>query len=115
MYDPDYFKKYAVYKKRRGICEFELKQAERRGNYFLTPQIKEEIRRLDNIMAEIQSVIDDYTPAEGENYMEERLYLRCRYLDGMTMEQIAELLHVSRNTAYRIKNKIEGQLLRKLS
>jgi|GEM_PF-2631142 hypothetical protein len=115
MYDLDYFKKYLFYKTHRGICEFELRQAEQSGNNFMTAPIREEIRRIDYIMAEIKSVIDDYKPAAGDNFADERLYLRCRYIDGVTMEKTAELLNVSRNTAYRIKNKVEGQLLRKLS
>lgn len=113
MYDLNYFKKYALYKKRLDVCEFELIQDKRNNNVNAIQSVTNEICMIKNKMAQIKLNIEHYATDQGKdelNNMEERLFLRCRYVDGMTMEQTAEMLNVSRNTVYRIKNKIEGQL-----
>lgn len=110
MYSFDYFEKYMMYKKRYALCEFELKKAICAGNKILAQKIEEEISEIFAQMTEIKKIIDNYQPGEHKNYMLERLFLRCRYVDGMTMEQTAELMDISRNTVYRIKKKIEQQM-----
>ena len=112
MYSFSYFNKYILYKKRRDICQFEITQA---GDN--TSELRHELRQLENSMSEIKSVIDDYAPNRNDenNFADERLFLRCRYIDGLTMEKTAEMMSISRNTVYRIKKKIEVQLIRRLS
>ena len=110
MYSLSYFNKYILYKKRHDICKFEIRQTD-------TEALRCELRQLENSMAEIKSVIDDYAPNNNNthNFANERLFLRCRYINGMTMEETAEIMEISRNTVYRIKKKIDGQLIRNLS
>lgn len=110
MYNLNYFEKYITCKKTLNICEYELRQAEKERRNNIIESLVCEIDELKSQMSEIKAVIDNYNPNDYKDFTDERLFLRCRYVDGLTMEQIAEVMHVSRNTAYRIKRKINEQL-----
>lgn len=110
MYDLKYFEKYITCKKKLNICEYELRQAEKERRKNIVDSLENEIKQLESHMSEIKATIDSYNPDDYNEYTDEKLFLRCRYIDGLTMEQTAEIMHVSRNTAYRIKRKINEQL-----
>ena len=58
------------------------------------------LRELDHM---VESAKD---PREACRLSDERLFLTYRYFHGMTMEQTAEAMHVSRDTVYRIRRRI---------
>jgi hypothetical protein len=111
MYNPfEYFEYYKVYERISQILRCELQEPS------LDPhrreQIHTELSILEESMQTISNAIDNYTPKfppPKYNLLKQsdgRAFLRCRYVLGMTMEQTAEQMHVSRDTAYRIRRRI---------
>jgi len=87
----EYFKNYLILKKKLNLLEHEIK----------TDENREEIDRIKKSMEEIKSALN-------KNNSDEHLFIRCRYINGYTMEKTAEALHVSRDTAYRISRRVKG-------
>lgn len=46
------------------------------------------------------------SPREAVRRADERLFLACHYIKGLTMEETAAEMHVSRDTVYRIRRRI---------
>lgn len=73
------------------------------------------LRQLD----EIEDAIRHYLPKERGyrtsrdrfKLADEQLYLDCRYLQDMTIEETADAMAVSRDTAYRIRRRIAAKEL----
>ena len=107
-----YFESYKVLRKK-----LELKKTEigllGKNDADKVQDVQVEIDRYVDKMKEIEQAIENYVPQGVDNrtYMrlsDEQLYLQYRYLLGMTMEQTAEAMYVSRDTVYRIRRRIVG-------
>lgn len=65
-------------------------------------------------LAEIEDAIRHYIPEKPAfrssraryRLADEQMYLDCRYLQGMTIEETADAMAISRDTAYRIRRRI---------
>ncbi len=111
MFNPfEYFEYYKVYERiahilRTELEEEELDDARRR-------QVQTEIGILEESMRTIANTIEHYTPIypppkySALKQSDDRAFLHCRYILGLTMEQTAEQMHISRDTAYRIRRRI---------
>lgn len=110
MFNPfEYFEYYRVYERIAQILRAELEEdidAQRRC------QVLTEIGILEESMRSIAHTIEHYTPVypppkySALKQSDDRAFLHCRYILGLTMEQTAEKMHVSRDTAYRIRRRI---------
>jgi RNA polymerase sigma factor (sigma-70 family) len=65
-------------------------------------------KRTENLLRRIENVLDKVKTEDGYEILE------MRYLKNMTIEQIAEELHYSKQTIWRKHNKIITKLKRKL-
>ncbi len=111
MYNPfEYFEYYKVYER---ICQ--ILQNELRNDCVddaRRQQILTELDLLKGTMQGICAAIQAYTPKFPPpkysvwKLADDRAFLHCRYILGLTMEQTAEQMHVSRDTAYRIRRRI---------
>ncbi len=111
MYNPfEYFEYYKVYERICHILQSELQESciddARRQ------QIMAEIGLIKESMQAILASIQDYAPKFPPpkysllKQADDRAFLHCRYILGLTMEETAEQMHVSRDTAYRIRRRI---------
>lgn len=69
------------------------------------------IEQLENKLLFIEGLLDSYdnspeSPREAVRRSQERLFLTYHYLRGMTMEESAEEMGISRDTVYRIRRRI---------
>lgn len=69
------------------------------------------INELEVSLGETEKSLNDYvesasTPREAAKRSDERLFLTYRYVHGMTMEETAEEMNVSRDTVYRIRRRL---------
>ncbi len=111
MYNPfEYFEYYRIYQRIAEILRRELQETE--ADEDRRNQIHTELSIIDQSLKTISDSIDNYAPkcpppkySEGKK-MDDRAFLRCRYVLGLTMEETAEQMHVSRDTAYRIRRRI---------
>jgi hypothetical protein len=111
MYNPfEYFEYYKVYERIYQILQAELHASD-------TPetrrqQITAELQLLTASMQSICDAIAGYVPKfpppkySPLKQADDRTFLHCRYILGLTMEQTAEQMHISRDTAYRIRRRI---------
>ncbi len=85
------------------------------GNPALRAAREEDARRAEELRAEmerIRAAIARRTPPPNSprkdcyRLQDEQIFLRCRYLEGMTMERVAEEMFVSRDTVYRIRRRL---------
>jgi RNA polymerase sigma factor (sigma-70 family) len=65
-------------------------------------------KRTQNLLRRIENVLDKVKTEDGYEILE------MRYLKGMTVEQISDELHYSKQTIWRKHNKIVTKLKRKL-
>lgn len=111
----NYFEKYSSDRMLLASIEAEIGRLEHYGK---------ESNRLDSLRSAASSLkssvlsaeafLDDYVtcascPKEAGRRAQERLYLKLRYRQGLTMEATAEAMDVSRDTAYRIRRRIIGR------
>lgn len=77
--------------------------------------LTEIISLLEKKLHAIEGLIDSYdsfpsfsssSPREAVKRSEERLFLTYHYMRGMTMEETAEEMKISRDTVYRIRRRI---------
>ncbi len=111
MYNPfEYFEYYKVYERICRILQSELQDPcldDARRQQILT-----ELELLKLSMQSICTAIQGYTPKFPPpkysllKQADDRAFLHCRYILGLTMEQTAEQMHISRDTAYRIRRRI---------
>ncbi len=111
MYNPfEYFEYYHIYQRiaeilRRELQEMEVDEERR-------TQIHTELAIIDQSLKTISDSIDSYAPKfpppkyNSAKQMADRAFLRCRYVLGLTMEETAEQMGISRDTAYRIRRRI---------
>ena len=81
-----------------------------RENPHVVPVIKS-ISELEASLESAERSLNEYvrsasTPREAAKRSDERLFLTYRYMHGMTMEETAEEMSVSRDTVYRIKRRL---------
>jgi DNA-directed RNA polymerase specialized sigma subunit len=81
-----------------------------RENAQVVPVIRT-ITELEDSLAEAERSLNEYvksasTPREAAKRLDEKLFLTYRYMHGMTMEETAEEMSVSRDTVYRIKRRL---------
>lgn len=110
------FESYQIYRKLADLKEAELRRARRDCDTEKAEQLRRTLSDLEQQMKEISERIDHYIPSRRPcNYnslkqADDRIFLRCRYVLGHTMEEIAEEMHISRDTAYRIRRRISDSL-----
>ena len=76
--------------------------------------LRERLELCHRQLAEIEQAIREYLPRDRQfqhcrdryQLADEQLYLDCRYIQGMTIEETAEAMAISRDTAYRIRRRI---------
>ncbi|MGM9636988.1 MAG: sigma factor-like helix-turn-helix DNA-binding protein [Eubacteriales bacterium] len=107
-----YFEKYKSDRKLLDAIELEIFRLERQGND------RERLRKLRQTsetlragILRVEELLEGYvaaakTPKEASLRAQEQLFLCLRYQQDMTMEQTAEAMDVSRDTAYRIRKRI---------
>lgn len=103
--DIQYFTNYIYYKKSLPVYAHELKTLLYENRTEEAERLKSKIRLTENSMKEIEALIENYNAGANE-----RLFLRCRYIDGLTMEKTAEIMNVSRDTVFRLKKRINRQI-----
>ena len=119
-----YFDTTRTIRKTLGIVDTQLNRPPRRAE---DPALEEErVRKLLERrelclrqLAEIEDGIRHYLPQERGfrssrdrfKLADEQLYLDCRYLQDMTIEETADAMAVSRDTAYRIRRRIAAKEL----
>lgn len=104
-----YFEKYKSLKRLYEIKTQKIKNLD--PEWEETKRLKEEIAYHKREMEQIKSSIDSYVPSDvsprvAVQMNDERIFLECRYIQGMTMEKTADAMCVSRDTAYRIRRRI---------
>lgn len=111
------------YFERYPLCKKELTALE--GRLSLLPCAGEERSRLERRLDETRAEMDEirqtlarlYAESPGgglrERYKrsDEKHFLECRYLQGLTVEKTAEVLCVSRDTAFRIRRRLAAKEL----
>lgn len=108
----DTFENYQVFRKLASLKQAELSRTRRDGDVEQEEKTAATLRDLNRSMKAIADRIDAYAPNKpprGYNSLkrtDDRIFLRCRYVLGLTMEQTAEEMHISRDTAYRIRRRI---------
>jgi len=107
-----FFENYKFYKTRINAKRMELDMVDNNDTEIAT-QIMDDIADCQRKMNEIEHAVATHTDhAERGNarqrreLREEQLFLESRYIAGMTMEKTAEAMHVSRDTAYRIRRRL---------
>lgn len=73
--------------------------------------LSQTIEQLEKKLRLIEGMLDRYdtepvTPREAVQRSQERLFLTYRYIRGMTMEETADEMRISRDTVYRIRRRI---------
>jgi len=109
MQSINYFQGYKVLRKRSELKKLELKLLG--SDNPRSSKAQQEISDCEGKMKEIENAIESYVPdgvttREFNRLSDERMFLECRYLMGLTMEQTAEAMYISRDTAYRIRRRI---------
>ena len=92
-----YFENYLNLKKKLSLLEFELTEKN-------SDDKKIEISKIKNSMTEIENELN-------KKNSDEHLFIRCRYINGYTMDKTAEAMNVSRDTAYRISRRVKDTLM----
>ena len=87
------------------VLDHELKTADSEEKINL---LKIEINKIKLDMTEIENAVNNY---KNQKHSDERLFLRCRYIDGYTIEKTAAVLNISRDTAYRINRRVKEMLI----
>lgn len=106
-----YFEKYRSLKKLCEIKSEKIKSLDPDDGFEEAMRLKEEIQSHKKEMEEIKHAIDTYVPPDvsprvAVQMNDERIFLECRYIHGLTMEKTADAMCVSRDTAYRIRRRI---------
>ena len=107
-----YFEKYNSDRKLLDAIELEIFRLERQGSK--SERLSKLRRTAESLRAgilRVEELLDGYvsaakTPKEASLRAQEQLFLCLRYQQEMTMEQTAEAMDVSRDTAYRIRKRI---------
>ena len=107
----NYYQEYKTLKKRCELKKHELKLLDRENPRYT--KVQKDMEDCHFKMSEIEKSIETYVPegVDTRTYgrlSDEQMFLECRYIMGMTMEQTAEAMYVSRDTAYRIRRRIVG-------
>lgn len=104
--------RYAPMRIRAGVLRRELKETA--AGDVRRERIERELEQLNVSLENIELECSRFVPCgapRDESYFESlRTYLRCRYIDSMTLEQTAELMCLSRDSIYRFKRKTERLL-----
>ncbi|MCL2212864.1 MAG: hypothetical protein FWB93_03440 [Oscillospiraceae bacterium] len=108
----NYYQEYKVLKKRSELKKLELKLLDSDSPRSI--KVQSDIDLCYSKMDEIENAIETYVPDGVDTrtfnrLSDERMFLECRYLMGMTMEQTAEAMYISRDTAYRIRRRIVNE------
>lgn len=107
-----YFEKYNSDRKLLDAIELEIFRLERQGNdQERLHKLRQSAETLQAGILRVEELLDGYvaaakTPKEAALRAQEQLFLCLRYQQEMTMEQTAEAMDVSRDTAYRIRKRI---------
>lgn len=108
----NYFEKYNSDRKLLNAIDLEIHRIEHStvGTERL-PDLKSTAQNLRATLFRADSLLDRYvaaaaTPKEAAKRAQEQLYLCLRYQQEMTMEETAEAMDISRDTAYRIRKRI---------
>ena len=107
-----FFENYKFYKIRINAKRMELDMVDS-NDAEIAMQIMDDIAECQRKMIEIEHAIathkdhaDRRDSKKRRELREEQLFLESRYIAGMTMEKTAEAMHVSRDTAYRIRRRL---------
>ncbi len=107
-----YFEKYNSDRKLLDAIDLEIHRIEHStvGTEKL-PKLRSTAETLRASILKVDDMLEHYvaaasTPKEASKRAQEQLYLCLRYQQEMTMEQTAEAMDVSRDTAYRIRRRI---------
>ncbi|MGM9681169.1 MAG: sigma factor-like helix-turn-helix DNA-binding protein [Eubacteriales bacterium] len=107
-----YFEKYNSDRKLLDAIELEIFRLERQGSKSeRLSKLRRTAESLRACILRVEELLDGYvsaakTPKEASLRAQEQLFLCLRYQQEMTMEQTAEAMDVSRDTAYRIRKRI---------
>ena len=66
--------------------------------------LERSIYRAELLLSHYDSIVS--SPKDALQQAEERLFLACHYIKGLSMESTAAAMHISRDTAYRIRRRI---------
>ena len=107
-----YFENFGICLRLAEMKREELSAATRRRDIQKQLEIETELAFLERSMQKIERAIDCYTPQiasakySAAKQADDRIFLRYRYVLGLTMEETAEKMNISRDTAYRIRRRI---------
>lgn len=109
-----YYEQYPLYKRELAALDGRLQILARDGN--ADPAERAWIlRRADELRGKMEGIRrtlarhaapPDAERRESLRLTDERLFLECRYIQGMTVEKAAEAMCVSRDTAFRIRRRL---------
>lgn len=105
-----YYENYRTVKRMRSMRELELEYIDKK-NLAQRSALEKEIAGYSSVMKQIETDISNYVPAgvvgrELNRLTDERIFLELRCVAGMTIEGTADAMHVSRDTAYRIRRRL---------
>ncbi len=106
------FEKYRV--DRRVLDFFRNEAAALPENSLRLTAVNDSIRRAEHSIHAAERVLARYGEGvtnlrEAQRLGDERLFLAYRYIYGLTMESTAAAMHISRDTVYRIRRRIEAR------
>ena len=77
-----------------------------------------EITELESRLGEIRDALDTYqsdnlspngSHREAKRLLDERMFIECHFINGLTMEQSAEAMEISRDTVFRISRRVKAR------
>ncbi len=106
------FEKYRV--DRRVLDFFRNEAAALPENSLRLTAVNDSIRRAERSVHAAERILARYGEGvtnlrEAQRLGDERLFLAYRYIYGLTMESTAAAMHISRDTVYRIRRRIEAR------